>query len=664
MWYLDSVRVAHGGRSAVAVACGLMLSCAFSGLRAQEPASGAVDAVEGREAAAGDQAELPAVVITASRMPQLLQTAPIGATVITYEQMLRAGVSDANEAVRKLGGVAAKSDLNNGREYSLDLRGFGNVADQNIVVLVDGIRLNENELMPARLSAIPLALIDRIEIVRGGNSVMWGDGASSGVVNVILKKPEAGEQGTGRVGLALESRKGHEAFAHGSWGSGAWAFDASGRRVRTDGFRDNGAYKQDVGSAGIQWAQGAWRTGLRVQQEDQKAGLPGQITLAQYRANRHAASTPDDFANTRETRYQGLLAYTHGPWTAEVDAALSERDTRSFYGRYAFNGYTSRNQQQVTPRLSYAQDAGSVKVAAVAGLDWQGWSMVRGQGAAASQSVQDHRAGFVQGDLRLPSATRLSLGWREEQVHKLTSAFMQDDKVHAGELGLNQSLAEGWDVYGRVASSYRLANSDEYVYTAGGPLRPQRNRDREAGVKWSAGSHAWSVRYFTQKTDDEITYDAAQFANVNLDPTQRRGAELEGRISPIKGLTISGTWQQLTARFRAGPNAGKEMVLVSPHTATLRLSYRLDDRQTLDVGAQYLSSMRPYDDTANTCTSRVPSSTLLDARYAWSDRVWTVAVSGTNLTDRKGYNYDYSCDATAIYPYAGRTVKLSVSRQF
>src|SRR5690606_35198024 len=118
--------------------------------------------------------------------------------------------------------------------------------------------------------------------------------------------------------------------------------------------------------------------------------------------------------------------------------------------------------------------------------------------------------------------------------------------------------------------------------------------------------------------------------------------------------------------FRSGPDAGKEMVLIAPHTATLRAAWRVDDRNTLDVGAQYLASMRPANDAANLCSQRIPSSVLFDARYAWSDRVWTVALSGTNLADREGYDYDYSfgCDASLVYPCAGRSLKLSVSRQF
>lgn len=130
MLYLNSVRQAPGRR--VAVVCAIVALC---GARAT-PTLGQV---------ADSPAALEPVVVTATRVPQPLRTAPIGATLITAEQIQRSGVTDANEAIRKLGGVAGRTDLSNGREYTLDLRGFGEAADRNLVVLVDGIRLSENE---------------------------------------------------------------------------------------------------------------------------------------------------------------------------------------------------------------------------------------------------------------------------------------------------------------------------------------------------------------------------------------------------------------------------------------------------------------------------------------------------------------------------------------
>lgn len=657
MLFLNSVRVAPGVRSALAVACGLALS---------------------GWAVAQDVDEVEPIVITASRMPQLLQTAPIGASVITSEQIRRSGVADANEAIRKLGGVAARSDLNGGREFSLDLRGYGSTSEQNLVVLLDGIRLSENEGAPARLSAIPLDLIDRIEIVRGGSSVIWGEGASSGVINVILKRP-AGDVRTGKVGLAFGSYGARDASASAQLGFGRTVLDASFKRVRSDGFRENSDYAQDVAAMGLKWADANWRAGLRVQKEDQDARLPGAIAYSSYLNNRRQISPAyaKDFANNKEIRYLANVAYNLGDWTMQLDAGQRVRDN----AYVMFGGtqvHSSRTMSQLTPRVTYASKLCGSDLKAIAGFDWQGWDFAQPGPDGLEQGSQENKAFFVQSDLSFDTGTRLSLGARQERIRKADDfpgnagwfmsplAYERLDKLHAAEIGLNQTVTPGWDVYGRLASSYRLPNIDENRATPNNaPLLPQKNADRELGLKWMQEGNSLVVRYFRQYSINEITYlEYPVSANANLDPTLRKGVELQGQWRVNTALTLSASLQQMTARFRSGANEGKEMVLVSPHSGTARASYQIDNHNSIDLGMQYLASMRYAADSDNTCTTRIPSVVQWDGRYAWTNRDWTFAVAGTNLADRKGYNYGYSCAATGVYPYEGRSVKLSVSRQF
>ncbi len=650
MLVLNSVRVAPGVRSALAVACGVSLSLWHLTVHAEDVVA--------------------PVVVTASRMVSAVQTAPVAASVITAEQMERAGVADANEAIRKLGGVASRSDLSNGRENVLDLRGYGETASQNLVVLLDGVRISENELASARLSAIPLAQIERIEIVRGGSSVLWGEGASAGVINVILKRPQ-GAVRSARLSASVESFKGHELSADALWGDGDWTLDAAARRVRTDGYRDNSAYKQDTGSVGLAWQKDGWRAALRTTHEEQSARLPGYLSLAQYHSDPRQTLTPEDHAAYREQRHLGNVSRQWGSWTFQVDAAQRHRESRAAYlsSSWPYVSDANSEQLQLTPRLSFEDRIGVAELKAVTGLDWQDWDYDLQTSAGNETGQQENQAFFVHGDVSLPTATRITAGWRKERVRKQGDTGMavydRKDTLHAGEFGLNQTVLPGWNVYGRLASSYRLPNVDENRYTAGGgALLPQRNSDRELGLKWMSGAYSGTVRHFIQDTDHEIAYDNLQYANVNLDPTRRKGVELEARVQLARQVQLSGTWQQLTARYRAGVNEGKEMVLVSPHTATVRAAWRIDDSQTLDVGVQFLSSMRPGGDEANTCSRRVPSSTLLDARYAWTDKGWTLALSGSNLTDERGFNYAYGCGAMSLYPYSGRALKFTVSRQF
>jgi len=261
------------------------------------------------------------------------------------------------------------------------------------------------------------------------------------------------------------------------------------------------------------------------------------------------------------------------------------------------------------------------------------------------------------------------LGARTEHVRKegnsSSAVYNRKNHLDAAELALSQTVLTGLDVYGRWASSYRLPNVDENRYTPlSQALRPQENRDRELGLKWTQGSASATWRWFLQTTKDEIAFNPLTYANDNLDPTRRQGYELEGRWSPLKSWDLSATWQHVNATYRSGPQAGREQVLVAPESGTLRTTYRFTEQQLIDVGLQYLASMRFNDDAANQCARKIPETTLLDARYAWSNKVWTVSVAGTNLTDERAYNYAYSCTMGSLYPEPGRAFKVTVAYQF
>ena len=97
-------------------------------------------------------------------------------------------MNDVDAAIRKIGGVFGRQSLDGSPDFALDLRGFGTNGAQNMVVMVDGVRLNENELANAVLSTIPIDTVERIEIQRGGSSVLYGEGATGGVIQIFTRR--------------------------------------------------------------------------------------------------------------------------------------------------------------------------------------------------------------------------------------------------------------------------------------------------------------------------------------------------------------------------------------------------------------------------------------------------------------------------------------------
>lgn len=165
---------------------------------------------------------LTETVVTAARIPEDATLLPLGVQVITAEQIRAAGLTTARDAIRWLGGVVSKSDTLTGREPALDLRGFGETAASNTVILVDGVRQNEGDMNPTILAWVPIESIERIEIVRGSGAVLHGEGATAGVINIITAKGLT-EPG-GSVSLALGSNAMRDARLSLSTSSGAWRY--------------------------------------------------------------------------------------------------------------------------------------------------------------------------------------------------------------------------------------------------------------------------------------------------------------------------------------------------------------------------------------------------------------------------------------------------------
>ena len=135
------------------------------------------------------------VVVTGSRVAGPRDAQPFGTSVLTEADIQRSGAVTVNDAIMRLLGVVGRQDFYGGGDYALDLRGFGSTADSNQVVIVDGIRFSEADLGGTRLAGIPIESVLQIEVIRGSGAVLYGEGATGGVIIVTTKA------GTGVVSL-------------------------------------------------------------------------------------------------------------------------------------------------------------------------------------------------------------------------------------------------------------------------------------------------------------------------------------------------------------------------------------------------------------------------------------------------------------------------------
>ncbi|MES2483578.1 MAG: TonB-dependent receptor [Pseudomonadota bacterium] len=612
-------------------------------------------------------ATLRETVVTASRLPDTSRALPMGVAVVTADDIRASGATTVNEALIRLLGIPGRLDLYGGGEYTLDLRGFGVTADSNQVVVLDGQRLTEADTSGTRLSGIAIDTVERIEVLRGSGAVLYGEGASGGVI-VITTRAGAGTQrrNTASVYGGAGSNGLRDGRATATLASGGFSLDASVQRRLSDGHRRNGSSATDAQSLGLQWSNDWLRVGASTGRDDLDARLAGGLSAAQYAADPTQASTPNDWARLRSQRDTISASAELGSWQLSADLGKRTRTLRSASG-YEFD--VDADTQAL--RARHDGSVAGMKNVLVLGYDRGGWQR-EVLGAFGSTAEQRNAAWYVRDDLTLASGTRLAAGLRSERIEKTdTNATANlDSRQQAWELGASHPLTADLTAYARLGRSYRLAKVDEFNFTTPGlALQPQTSRDIEAGARWAKGGSALEARLWRSNLANEIGYDpsaAGPFspfgfngANINFDPTRRQGLEVDAsqRISPT--LTVRGNLALRRASFRSGPHSGKDVPLVPRGTLALRADWVPLAGHRLTGGVNWVSSQ--YVDFANSCS--VPRYATADLRYAYQWRQAEFSVGAANLFDRKYFTQAYACaggQTTSIYPEPGRVFTAAV----
>ena len=201
--------------------------------------------------------ELDSVVVTASRFKESDTNVPANISIITRDDIRATPAYDLPSLFKGSAGVGVRALYGSlGIDSTVDIRGFGESAGSNTLILLDGQRLNPIDAGSVSWSAIPLDSVQRIEILRGAGTVMYGDKATGGVVNIITDKA-----GTPRAGITvgLGSYDTQTVSANGAAGNETGYVNAFAGYSHTDGWRQNSHAEQ----AALSGRGGGWTAAAR-----------------------------------------------------------------------------------------------------------------------------------------------------------------------------------------------------------------------------------------------------------------------------------------------------------------------------------------------------------------------------------------------------------------
>lgn len=615
-------------------------------------------------AASEDAVRMETVVVTGTRTEQAVQEIPAHVTVIDEEAIENANANNVAELLRSEAAVVVRDLYGNGKVAQVDLRGFGETGPYNTLVLVDGRRVNEIDLSGVDWTQIPLDQIERIEIVRGAGSVLYGDNASGGVINIITRTPDKGfSAAVAGTGGSYGRAKG---WARASGGTDQVAAFLSASYDSMNGYRENGYLRtRDVGAKVAYDPTDTLSFNLSGAHHSDDYGLPGPLTEAAYAADRRQANAPDDGAENTDqylkldTRIDfGALGYL------AADLGYRYRDTDEEFVSYSFSAQRQIDTWSFTPRYVFEKPLFARPNTLIAGADfyWAEMDLDTFYGAPLSPSnrsnvSRDSYGFYLNNDLSVLDNLILSLGARREAVEydmrqEDLSGFLAplDDTVDAHEnaysAGLTYLYQEESSVFVRANRSFRFPLTDElvvYDFNSGSiqinpDLHPQRGDHLETGVRhFITPDIEANLTLFQAKIKDEIFYNKDTYTNENHPETLHRGLELGAKARIVKHLMLYGNYTYEKATFEKDPYEGRDIPGVPRHRANL--GFRLHDFITgmvFSADYNYVGDSYAISDQAN-AFSKQGSYYTVNARlaYAWKNIKAFVGVN--NLT-----NQDYS----------------------
>lgn len=568
---------------------------------------------------------LPGVVVTATRTPLRADQSVAEVTVIEREDLDRASGRTLSEVLSQQAGIQFTANGGLGKTSSVFLRGL---EARHTLLLVDGVRYGSATTGEPNLDNLPLGEIERIEIVRGPLSGLYGSDAVGGVIQVFTRQPT---EGTRLNGSATLGSKGYGqgnagiSFADGLW-SGALqlqhtenrGFSATNERNQYGDYNpDNDGFRQNAGSLNL---------GLKLPEDWQL-----KLHLLDSKSTTALDDGPGvDAQSALHTQVAALEAggRVTGNWRTLVRVARSEDDynTLSTASPYYALGSIATVQQQLSWENTVPTPAGTLLVLA----------------EHLKQKVAKPVSNY---EITQRTVNSAALGLNGEAgVHTWQASLRRDSNSQYGQqtngsVGYGLQVAADWRVTGALGTSF-VAPSFNKLYWPGynNPLlQPEEGRHAELGLRYSAGAHQVRTVVFGNRIRGYITSGANP---VNLPYATSNGVSLayDGQVGATR-LGASVEHADPRNADKSSSNYGKQLIRRAKDSAKLSADWDLG-RWSAGTAVQAYSER--YDDTAN--MQRLGGFATADVHAQWQfQRDWALQARLNNLADKRyetalGYN--------------------------
>ncbi len=505
-------------RAVLAVICVSVLALVLSGWR-----SGA--------AAAEQNVRLGDVVVTATKTEKNPKDITQTVTVISGDELRKSGAATVADAIDTVAGITLNDQGALGSLETISIRG---ASYSQVLVLLDGKRLNSPSDAGFDLSTLPIPIsqIDRIEIVRGASSALYGTDALGGVINIITKKPtgtafliggSVGSHGYDSLSATSEGRDG-SGYHMISWG-----------RETYDGYRPNSDLRQQTvnGKVGTKLQNGS-NLEFTANYLSKEIGAPGSVQFPSTTARQWDRERI--YGATYTAKPEKTVDLTLSAFRNEDD--LSYQDPASLFGPVNSRHESTTDGSEM--RLSWLAGSWSLFTA---GLETRRSNL---DSTDSGIHASSNNATYIQDEISFGDSFILVAGERFDN----NSLYGSKSSPRLS----GRYLIQGWGTIIRASygTSFRGPTFNDLYWTdpfgnKGNPdLKPETAREREAGIEQPLGTAGMiKVTWFDRTVRELINwqeYAPFQYTPVNIGTASIKGYEAESRLKAGDSLTLAANY--------------------------------------------------------------------------------------------------------------------------
>ncbi|NLC08382.1 MAG: TonB-dependent receptor, partial [Gammaproteobacteria bacterium] len=607
-------------------------------------------------------AALPKTLVTANRIAQEDVRATYASEVHNSADIRNSAAISLYDYLGRFSSVNVMPNFGNPYQQALDMRGYG-IGDgyQNIVVTINGRRLNNIDMQPQLLSSIPLSSIERIEIIKGSGSVAQGDGAMAGVINIVTKdltgvdlSIAAGGDGYSTTSVSAGLREEYfsvQFLADNSRSDGQRKKDVNGKtdesdadnlsatlkvfpvdglefrlgkdRTRIDTVYGSPINKQEFNKTPSQPGENKWVPGTLNEYTELKLKTDTNRLGASYQINELLSFNIDHAAEKKEadnTTIDYLAKYDYR--TTDFSSQLNFENLILTAGAQLFDGERKEDETRFK---------------------------------SANTTTKDNQSFYLQG-LYVLGDTTFSAGTRHERVkykYKDTSKKLKENhSLDAWDIGINHQYSQELSVFANLNRGFQAPDIDRFFNVSSdkssvfnGFIKPAKSKTLNIGLNHVTERNKLKITSFYSKLKNEIYYyDSGDWMipsyNTNIDKSYKYGLEIQDsfQVTPELLTRVNYAWTRAKIDKEDDGNGafnGKKLPGVSEHSITAGIDYRVVQDGTLTLTQNWRSRAYAAEDFANDFDQKQKAYNTTDLGYAHKIDNFTLFAQVNNVFNRK-----------------------------